>query len=123
MNELLGPLGLSVEVCGFTELSKCYAFDRKELSTCSKKCWPIFLNQIREKEYELLVILGVGTAKIFGGITGLSLPMGELACVTIEEKNYAILPIYHPSPINPHGRARNKDIVGKHAKELTRLLA
>jgi hypothetical protein len=41
LNELLSALELSVEVCGFMELSKCYITNRKELKSCCEKCWPI----------------------------------------------------------------------------------
>lgn len=49
LNELLLPFNISVETSGFTELSKCFVSKRSELEACSKKCWPIFLNQISGK--------------------------------------------------------------------------
>ncbi len=107
MNELLDPLGLSVEMCGFTELSKCFVSKRTELESCGKKCFPIFLNQIKNQNYRLLVILGVQTTKILQKIINQELPIGEISDVQLGEKCYKVLPIFHPSPVNPTGHAKN----------------
>ncbi len=78
LNEYLGPLGTSVEESGFTELSKCFVSNRNELDACSKKCWPIFLNQIKKREYKLLIILGVKTTSIFSKLIDRDLVVGEI---------------------------------------------
>lgn len=107
LNELLEPFDLSVETSGFTELSKCFVSKRTELESCGKKCFPIFLNQLRNKNYKLLIILGVQTTKILQKILNQDLPMGEIVDVQLGNKNYKVLPIFHPSPVNPTGHAKN----------------
>ncbi|OGM18850.1 hypothetical protein A2686_02310 [Candidatus Woesebacteria bacterium RIFCSPHIGHO2_01_FULL_38_10] len=70
LNQLLSSLGLSVEICGFTELAKCFiGKNRKILSSCSKGCWPIFLKQLKSVNYKLIILLGVQTLKIFNKLS------------------------------------------------------
>ena len=108
LNELLEPFGLSVENSGFTELSKCFVSKRTELESCGKKCWPIFLNQIKNEDYKLLIILGVQTTHILSKIIDRNLIVGEIVEIELEEKKYKIFPIFHPSPVNPTGHSKNK---------------
>lgn len=122
LNELLKPFGLSVDQCGFTELVKCFVSKRSELKECAKKCLPILLKQLKGNEYQLLVILGVQTTKILSGILGQELEVGELQKVKLGETTYAVLPIYHPSPINPVGQAKNKAIFRRNTKRIRSLL-
>ncbi|EKD23934.1 MAG: hypothetical protein ACD_81C00141G0007 [uncultured bacterium] len=110
LDELLEPFGLSTDICGFTELSKCCVDDRRDLIECSEKCWPLFIGLLEQHSYKLLVLLGVHTTTLATKLSGIALPMGEITNATVGKKTYAILPIYHPSPINPQGRARNKAI-------------
>lgn len=107
LNEYLGPLGTSVEACGFTELSKCFVSNRNELDACSEKCWPIFLKQIKTQKYKLLIIMGVKTTSIFSKLIGRDLVVGEIVDVKLENKKYKVLPIFHPSPVNPTGHKKN----------------
>lgn len=109
LNALLLPLGLSVETCGFTELVKCFVGkDKKRLANCCQGCWPIFVKQIKLTDYKLIIILGVKTLEIFNKINNSDLKTGIMSKFKIDDKEYSILPIYHPSPINPHGQRKNK---------------
>ncbi len=111
LNQLLSYLNLSIEKCGFTELAKCFVGkNRKILDKCSKGCWPIFLKQLKTIDYKLIIILGVKTLEIFNKLCGVELKTGTLSKVKIDSKYYFILPIYHPSPINPHNQKRNQII-------------
>lgn len=111
LNELLGPYGLSVETCGFTELVKCHVGkDRKLLPSCCEKCWPIFVGQVELLNSKLLLLLGVKTLEMFNLVSRNSLEIGKIAEIKLGNGNYWILPIYHPSPINPHGREKNQSI-------------
>lgn len=108
LNELLHPFGLSVEACGFTELAKCFVGkDRKRLAECSLGCWPIFLQQLKSANYKLIVVLGVETLRIFNSLAGTDLKTGVVSEAILDNNKYSILPIYHPSPINPHGQRKN----------------
>ena len=119
LNELLEEFGLSVENCGFTELSKCFlGKNRKKLDECCRKCWPILLKQLLGTEYRLIITLGVVTAKIFGELAGKDLEIGKSAIIELADKTRTVLPIYHPSPINPWGRERNRKIFAKYRVEI-----
>jgi uracil-DNA glycosylase family 4 len=122
LNELLNPLDLSVEICGFTELAKCFVAERTELSSCSKKCWPIFLKQIKRKDYKLLIILGVKTTSIFSKLTEKELVVGKITNLKLSGDDYKILPIFHPSPINPTGHKKNTALFKKLYPTLEKIL-
>lgn len=123
LNELLEPFNLSVDKCGFTELSKCYiGKDRKLLKSCSEKCWPIFLKQLKAHNYKFLIILGVYTTNLFNSLSGYDLRVGKLAEIALQEKDYNVLPIYHPSPINPYSRQKNKRIFKLLQKDIKAIL-
>ena len=123
LNELLEPYKLSVEVCGFTELAKCHVGkDRKLLLNCSEKCWPIFIRQVELTNSELILLLGVKTLEIFNKISKKNLRIGEIAKIKLGSSSFLILPIYHPSPINPHGRVKNQLIFKRNKKRLQKIL-
>jgi len=123
LNELLKPFNLIVDKCGFTELSKCYiGKDRKLLKECSRKCWPIFLKQLNTHNCRLLIILGIHTTNLFNWLSGYPLQVGKLTKITLQERNYTALPIYHPSPINPYSRQKNKRIFEILQKDIEKLL-
>jgi len=111
LNQLLTPFGLSVEECGFTELAKCFVGkNRKVLDKCSAGCWPIFLKQLKTADYKMIIILGVKTLEIFNELCKSELKIGVITKTKIDNKSYSVLPIYHPSPVNPHGQKKNQII-------------
>lgn len=111
LNEVLFIIGLTVEKCGFTELAKCYVGkDRKRLEKCCLGCWQIFVKQLESVNYKVIIILGVETLRIFNKLNNSNLKVGELTKSDVNGKEYWILPIFHPSPINPHGRKKNHTI-------------
>lgn len=122
LNEFLKPFNLSVEKVGFTELSKCFVSKRSELESCSKKCWPIFLNQIKKKKYKIIIILGVQTTKIFSKLISRNLNIGEITEIELDGKRYKIMPIFHPSPLNTSGHPKNLLIFKKHQNTVSKLL-
>lgn len=123
LNKLLIKHDLSVEICGFTELVKCYpGKNRKLLMLCGEKCWPIFLRQLKENNYTLIIILGVKTLEIFNKILKTDLKIGELAQTRIESRQYNILPIYHPSPIAPFNHLKNTEIFNNLEEKLKEII-
>lgn len=122
LNELLKPHNTSIESVGFTELSKCFVSKRSELESCSKKCWPIFLNQIKKEDYQIIIILGVQTTKIFSKLINKKLDVGRIVKIELEGKIYKILPIFHPSPINTSGHPKNLLIFKKYYKTISNIL-
>jgi len=124
LNELLYPFDLSVETCAFTELAKCFVGkDRHLLLQCSQNCWPILIHQLESKNIELIIPLGVKTLEILNFLNSSDLKTGVLAKTAINGEEYLALPIYHPSPINSHGRQKNLDIFAKNKTSLHQLLS
>jgi len=114
LNELFNTFKLTVDKCGFTELAKCYVGKNKKLlKDCSRKCWPILLKQMENNKSRLLIILGVHTTNIFSKLVKKELPIGKLTKIRVNGKTYTVLPIFHPSPINPYGHEKNKKIFAK----------
>ncbi len=123
LNKLLLPIGLSVELCGFTEIVKCFlGKDRKTIVNCGKKCWPIFLKQLESKDFELIITLGKETMRVFNEILNNNFEIGKISRVKINRRNYSLLPIYHPSPISPYNHKRNTEIMVQLNNELNFLL-
>ncbi len=124
LNALLQDFGLSIEMCGFTELVKCYVGkDRSLLRACGHRCWPIFERQLEDHPFEFLILLGVKTLEIFNKEAGTELRVGELRTVEVSNSRYNVLPIYHPSPINPNNYPNNRAIFDKLSGELDPLLS
>lgn len=123
LNTLLEQYDLSVEKCGFTELVKCYVGkDRKLLTKCGTKCWPILLKQLKGYDFKVLIILGVKTLELLNSFLGTSLQIGLLSDIMLDSKAYKILPLYHPSPISPIGHRNNLKIVENNKDLLKNLL-
>jgi uracil-DNA glycosylase family 4 len=124
LNELFAEFNLDVASCGFTELSKCFVgSNRKMLMDCCRKCWTIFERQIKNCDCRLIVTLGVIPAKVVSEINNENVRMGELKDIRINNNLYKLLPIYHPSPVNPHGRERNKMIFSKYKNQIFDLIS
>ena len=108
---LLGKFKLSIEECAFTELVKCYVGNNRDLlDRCGEKCWPIFERQLASHDFRLLITLGVKTLAIINRQLNINLQIGFIRSVEIGRKKYSVLPIYHPSPINPTNHANNLKI-------------
>ena len=112
LNELLAEFDLSIEMCGFTDLVKCYVGkDRRLLRECGRRCWPIFLRQVAGNDFSLIITLGAETLQILNLAAGTSLPVGELSVIRIGDKDRHLLPLFHTSPINSSNRPRNRAIL------------
>ncbi|MDP3446405.1 MAG: uracil-DNA glycosylase family protein [Ignavibacteria bacterium] len=106
----------------FTEISKCYiGINRNKLDNCAKKTWPNFIEQINYVNPNLIILLGKKTADIFNKLTTLDLKVGELTNIKIDDKVRNILPIYHPSPLNPK-RIQNVEFIDSNLTKIKQLL-
>lgn len=111
LNKLLLKFDLCAENCGFTDIAKCYiGQDRNLLNTCGSKCWKIFLQQIDGNDFKLIMLLGKKTLEIFNNQLQSDYKIGELSKIILGEKEYNLLPIFHPSPANPYGYTKNAEI-------------
>lgn len=122
LNELLEIFGTSVDECGFAELCQRVVNERKMLRSRAIKDWPEFLRSLHFSRCKLVVLLGAHTTEIFSELSEKLLAMGEIHTVKIGEKEYRVLPLYHPSPINPKNASRNRLIVAQNRKFIEKTL-
>jgi uracil-DNA glycosylase family 4 len=122
LNELLETFNLSVDECGFAELCQRVVNERKELRSRAKKDWSEFLGIVRLSRCRIIILLGAHTTEIFSELSGVSLGMGKIHDIKIEKKKYQILPLYHPSPINPKNASQNRLIVARNRKCIEKTL-
>ena len=113
---------LDLENISFTEISKCFICNnRKKLQACALKTWPHFIEQLNYIKPNLIILLGKETTTIFNFLAGSSLEIGRIQKVSLFEKTYSILPLYHPSPLNPK-RIQNIGFINDNIKEIKKLL-
>lgn len=115
LEKLLCILNLTIEDIYFTECCKCIIEDRKQLEKCSKNCLPILFKQLEKLPCKILVPMGLQPTQALLGrkIKKFADVVGKEFEMQIENKTYKILPIYHPSPLNPKGYKGNISIFEK----------
>lgn len=124
LNELLSPLRMSVETVGFTELVKCFVGQKRSLlRECGAKTWDIFLEQVQLTDPRIIVVLGKATHETFQYLYKQPLEFGKIVDITMAGKPRKLLSVYHPSPISPTSRQRNKEIFNTVLPELRQLLS
>lgn len=114
---------LDLEKISFTEIAKCFvANNRNALMSCATKTWPHFVGQLEYIDPKIIIILGKKTTEIFNQLASTNLQIGELQQIQIAANMYNILPIYHPSPLNPK-RVQNVEFINKHRQKIIKILA
>ncbi|MFA5070328.1 MAG: uracil-DNA glycosylase family protein [Patescibacteria group bacterium] len=124
LNKELSLIGVTFEECAFTEIAKCYlGKNRKILSKCGLLCANHLLKQINHYKPRLILSLGVITKEVLEKIFKKTLLMGKIKKITYKGKAYCIIPLYHPSPANPFGHAKNIRIIKDQKKSLKKIWA
>ncbi len=115
LEKLLNGIGLSIADIYFTECCKCIIEDRKNLEKCSKNCMPILTRQLNLLPCEIILTMGTHPTQALLGkkIERFADYVGREFAITLGNKNYALIPIYHPSPLNPKGYKENLPIFEK----------
>ncbi len=118
LEKLLNNINLSINDIYFTECCKCVIEDRKQLEKCSKNCLPILFKQLSTLPCNIIVCMGVHPTQALLGmkIKRFADYVGKEFEIEIDNKMYKVLPIYHPSPLNPKGYKENVPIFEKLAK-------
>ena len=103
---------MSIKDIYFTECCKCVIEDRKQLEKCSQNCLPILYKQINQLPCKILVPMGIHPTQALLGIKIKKFAdfVGKIFEININNKIYKVLPIYHPSPLNPKGYKDNLPI-------------
>jgi uracil-DNA glycosylase family 4 len=113
---------LNLENISFTEIAKCFiGANRKKLHTCAAKVWPHFIEQLNYVKPRIIILLGKNTTDIFNILACTSLIIGRIQKVKISSKSYNILPLYHPSPLNPK-RVQNIEFIERNVIRIRELL-
>ena len=119
LEKLLNLIGLSIPDIYFTECCKCIIEDRKNLAKCSKNCMPILIEQLNNIPCNNILTMGMHPTQAIMNtkIDKFSSVVGKTFKITLGDKKYTLIPIYHPSPLNPKGYKENVPIFEK-LKEL-----
>ena len=85
------------------------------LDKCSSNCKPILLKQLETIDCRLILTMGKSPTQALLGekINRYSDYVGKIFDIRIGERDYKLLPIYHPSPLNPKGYKDNIPIFEK----------
>ena len=108
MQRLLDLVNIKLEDVYFLESIKCYPLDRKYLKKCSVNCRGFLFKQLEVIKPKVILSLGDAATKSVLDIkySKFSDVVGKRFIVN----NMMIIPIYHPSPINPKSYSGNVDI-------------
>ncbi len=115
LEKLLNTINLNISDIYFTEMCKCLITDRKQLEKCSKNCFPILTEQLKNIPCNIILTMGLHPTQILlnENIKKFSDYVGKQFNIKIGEKNFILIPIYHPSPLNPKGYKDNLPIFKK----------
>ncbi len=115
LQKLLSICNLTIDDINFTECCKCVIIDRTKLRKCIENCKPILMHQL--KLFNCDVILPMGqypTEAILGEkINRLKDYVGKEFYIDFGAGKKLIIPIYHPSPVNPQSIKGNMPIFEK----------
>lgn len=109
LEKLLNNIGLSISDIYFTECCKCIIEDRTKLESCSNNCMPILIEQLNSVPCDIILTMGLHPtqALLQTKIKKFADYVGKEFCITLGTKKYKLIPIYHPSPLNPKGYKNN----------------
>lgn len=115
LEKLLQILNLTLNDINFTEMCKCLIDDRKNLLVYSKNCFPFLIEQLQFLDIKIILTMGSFTTQMFLNqkIKKFCDYVGKTFELTFNNKNYLLIPIYHPSPLNPKGYKDNLPIFEK----------
>lgn len=115
LEKLLNNIGLSIKDIYFTECCKCIIEDRKNLEKCSINCMPILIEQLNNLPCNVLLTMGFHPTQAILKIKIKKFAdyVGKEFDVELGGKKYKLIPIYHPSPLNPKGYKENVPIFDK----------
>ena len=115
LEKLLNNIGLSIPDIYFTECCKCIIEDRKNLPKFSKNCMPILISQLEKIPCDIIIPMGQHPTQALLGekIEKFADYVGKEFSVKFGTKKYTLIPMYHPSPLNPKGYKENVPVFEK----------
>lgn len=115
LQKLLDILNISITDIYFTEACKCIIEDRKNLEKCSQNCLPYLKKQLAKLPCKVILTMGLHPTQALLGtkIKKFSDFVGKEFNFEVDKKKFILIPIYHPSPLNPKGYSGNVEIFEK----------
>ena len=115
LEKLLNNIGLTIEDVYFTECCKCIIENRSKLDECSKNCMPFLIEQLNKLQCGLIVTMGLHPTQAIlkTKIKKFADYVGKEFDIKLGNKEYKLIPIYHPSPLNPKGYKGNIEIFNR----------
>ena len=115
LEKLLNGINLSISDIYFTECCKCIIENRKDLEKCSQNCMPILIQQLNTLPCNIIIAMGMHPtqALLKTKIKKFADYVGKEFNIHLGTKQYTLIPIYHPSPLNPKGYKDNVSIFQK----------
>lgn len=115
LEKLLNTINLSIGDIYFTECCKCIIEERKNLEKCSNNCMPILIEQLNNIPCETILTMGLHPTQAILNtkIKKFADYVGREFDLVLGNKKYRLIPIYHPSPLNPKGYKDNLPIFEK----------
>jgi len=110
ITKLFQSINLNLEDIFFVEAIKCFPIERKNLKRCKDNCYPYLEKQITLIDPKIIITLGdTATKSVLKDLNyhNFSEVVGKKHLLKINNKEYIIVPIYHPSPISPRGYKDN----------------
>lgn len=112
LEKLLKIKNLSIEDTTFLEAIKCYPVSRNNLKKCNTNCKGYLYRQLAILNPKIILTLGDSATRSlldikyekFGDI------VGKTYYLDLNDVKLNVIPIYHPSPINPNSFKGNKEI-------------
>lgn len=112
LEKLLNNIGLKIEDIYFTECCKCIIEDRHLLENCSNNCKSILYEQLKTIPCDIILTMGLHPTQTLldTKINKFADFVGKEFSLNIDNKSFKLIPIYHPSPLNPKGYKFNVPI-------------
>ncbi|MBC2889990.1 YunG family protein [Gordonibacter massiliensis (ex Traore et al. 2017)] len=121
LDDLLIEIGLRLDDLSFTEAAKCFPSNGRIRKANIAYCSSILKSQI--SLFRPLVVVPMGANAIRAVMNKDVSASQVVGCrfLFVEEANYCIIPIFHPSPANPMCRKGNREAFKVIATELERI--
>jgi len=121
LEKLLKEINLSIPDIYFTECCKCIIENRKNLESCSHNCMPILIEQLNNLPCSIILTMGLHStqALLKIKINKFADYVGKIFDISLGNKKYKLIPIYHTSPLNPKGYKNNLPIFNQYKEMLT----
>ncbi len=112
LQRLLAIRGLTIEDTTFLEAIKCYPFSRNNLKKCNLNCKDYLYRQLAILKPKVIFSLGDSATKCILDIKydKFKEVVGKTYNLDLGDTSTVVIPIYHPSPVNPNSFKGNEKI-------------